>query len=98
MAMLDPRTVKGIIPLGTSMDSESQRSRDLGCWDGIGFCTPAIDALAGTVGDDWVVPGELVDSALAEGLAADVTTAERRYWHTANQENYAGHEGRDPSR
>src|SRR3712207_5124900 len=39
MAMLDPRTVKGIIPLGTSMDSASQRSRDLGCWDGIAFCT-----------------------------------------------------------
>ena len=35
MAMLAPGTVKGIIPLGTSMDFESQRSRDLGCWDGI---------------------------------------------------------------
>src|SRR3978361_2232493 len=28
MAMLSPRTVKGIILLGTSMDFESQRSRD----------------------------------------------------------------------
>ena len=45
MAMLAPRTVKGIIPLGTSMDFESRRSRDLGCWDGISFCTPAIAAL-----------------------------------------------------
>jgi pimeloyl-ACP methyl ester carboxylesterase len=39
MAMLAPGTVKGIIPLGTSMDYESQRSRDMGCWDGIDFCT-----------------------------------------------------------
>ena len=30
MAILAPGTVKGIIPLGTSMDFESQRSRDLG--------------------------------------------------------------------
>ena len=32
MAMLAPDTVKGIVPLGTSMDYESQRSRNLGCW------------------------------------------------------------------
>src|SRR6476469_10700056 len=30
MAILAPGTVKGIMPLGTSMDFESQRSRDLG--------------------------------------------------------------------
>jgi pimeloyl-ACP methyl ester carboxylesterase len=65
MAMLAPDTVKGIIPLGTSMDYESQRSRDLGCWDGVEFCTPAIDALAETVEDDWVIPTELVDAVLA---------------------------------
>src|SRR5215211_6385212 len=45
MAMLAPDTVKGIVPLGTSMDAESQRSRDLGCWDGVGFSAPAIAAL-----------------------------------------------------
>src|SRR3954467_12465534 len=37
MAILAPGTVKGVIPLGTSMDFESQRSRDLGCWDGVEF-------------------------------------------------------------
>ncbi len=62
MAMLAPGVVKGIVPLGTSMDYESQRSRDLGCWDGIAFCTPAIDELAESVGDDWVVPVEFVDA------------------------------------
>ena len=40
MAMLAPDAVKGIIPLGTSMDFESQRSRDLGCWDGIELLHP----------------------------------------------------------
>jgi pimeloyl-ACP methyl ester carboxylesterase len=94
MAMLAPRTVKGIIPLGTSMDFESQRSRDLGCWDGIGFCTPAIDALAESVSDDWVIPVELVDAVLAEGFGEDVPPQERTFWHETHQENYAGDAGR----
>ena len=85
MAILAPGTVKGIIPLGTSMDFESQRSRDLGCWDGIEFCTPAIDALAEPVGDDWVIPTELVDAVLKEGLGDDVSPEERTFWHTAYQ-------------
>ncbi len=95
MAMLAPRTVKGIIPLGTSMDSESQRSRDVGCWDGIGFCAPAIAALAESVGDDWVIPIELVDAVLKEGFGEDVPPEERAFWHATHQENYAGDAGRE---
>lgn len=94
MAMLAPRVVKGIIPLGTSMDSESQRSRDLGCWDGIGFCTPAIDALAESVAEDWVIPVELVDAVLQEGFGEDVSPEERTFWHATHQENYVGDGGR----
>lgn len=94
MAMLAPGIVKGIVLLGTSMDYESQRSRDLGCWDGIGFCTPAIDALAEGVGDDWVIPTELVDAVLGEGIGDDVPPEERTYWHVMHQKNYAGDSGR----
>ncbi|MDA0170116.1 alpha/beta hydrolase [Solirubrobacter taibaiensis] len=94
MAILAPDVVKGIIPLGTSMDFESQRSRDLGCWDGIAFCTPAIDALAAPVGDDWVIPTELVDAVLQEGLGDDVSAEERSFWHTTYQHNYTGDAGR----
>ena len=50
------------------MDYESQRSREAGCWDGIAFCTPAIDALAAPVGDEWVIPTDLVDAVLPGGL------------------------------
>jgi len=94
MAILAPDSVKGIIPLGTSMDFESRRSRDLGCWDGIAFCTPAIDALAAPVGDDWVIPTELVDAVLKEGLGEDVVPEERTFWHTTYQKNYTGDAGR----
>jgi pimeloyl-ACP methyl ester carboxylesterase len=94
MAILAPGRVMGIIPLGTSMDFESQRSRDLGCWNGIEFCTPAIDALAEPVGDDWVIPTELIDAVLKEGLGEDVPPEERSFWHATYQENYAGDTGR----
>ncbi|SDC69916.1 Pimeloyl-ACP methyl ester carboxylesterase [Geodermatophilus telluris] len=94
MAVLAPRAVQGIVLLGTSMDSESPRSRDLGCWDGVAFCTPAIDALAEEVGDDWVIPVELVDAVLAEGLGDDVPPAERSFWHETHQRNYTGDDGR----
>jgi pimeloyl-ACP methyl ester carboxylesterase len=94
MAVLAPRTVTGVVLLGTSMDAESQRSRDLGCWDGVRFCTPAIDALAEPVGDDWVIPVELVDAVLSEGLGEDVSPEERAFWHRTHQENYTGDDGR----
>lgn len=94
MAMLAPDVVTGIVPLGTSMDYESQRSRDLGCWDGIAFCTPSIEALAEPVGDDWVVPGEFVEAVLGAGLGEDVPADERAFWLATHQRNYAGDAGR----
>lgn len=93
-ALLAPDRVKGIIPLGTSMDYESQRSRDLGCWDGIGFNTPAIDSLAGSVEVDWVIPTDTVDAVLVEGFGDTVTDEMRSLWRTEHQKNYAGDDGR----
>jgi len=94
-AMLAPDRIKGIIPLGTSMDSESQQSRDLGCWDGIEFCTPAIDSLAEPVDDDWVVPEEFVNGVLDAGLGATVTAEDRAFWLGVYQHNYVGDIGRE---
>jgi pimeloyl-ACP methyl ester carboxylesterase len=94
MAMLAPDRVKGIMPLGTSMDAETQRSMELGCWDGVAFCTPAIDALAEPVDDDWVVPTDLVDAVLQEGFGDTVSQEDRSFWHAEYQKNYTGDEGR----
>lgn len=94
MAMLAPAKVKGIIPLGTSMDFESPRSRELGCWDGIEFCTPSIDSLSEPVGEEWVVPGDFVDAVLGAGLGEDVPQDERSFWHSVYQQNYVGDSGR----
>ena len=94
MAMLAPDKVKGIIVLGTSMDDESQRSRDLGCWDGDEFCTPTIDELADPVGDDWVVSDDYVTGLLESGLGDTVTPDEHDFWLTTYRANYTGDAGR----
>ncbi|MEU6112980.1 alpha/beta hydrolase [Streptomyces sp. NPDC047117] len=93
MALLAPDTVKGLITLGTSMDFESPRSRDLGCWDGVEFNTPLVDALAEPVGEDWVVPDEVVDGVFDTAMGG-VSAEEREFWLTIYRANYAGDAGR----
>jgi len=94
MAMLQPDTIAGIIPLGTSMDDESQRSRDLGCWDGTAVCAPVIADLSEPVGDDWVVADDFVDFVLGAGLGPDVSASERDFWIGEYRKNYSGDAGR----
>lgn len=89
MALMAPQVVKGLIPLGTSLDTESQRTRDLGCWDGPGFCTPFIDAFADSVDSDWVVPDQFVDDTFDAALGG-LTHDERKFWLTTYRRNYAG--------
>ncbi|MFI2241490.1 alpha/beta fold hydrolase [Streptomyces chrestomyceticus] len=93
MALLAPDIVKGLITLGTSMDSESERSRELGCWDGIGFNTPLIDDLAEPVGEDWVVPDDVVDAVFNTAMGG-LPAEERAFWLAAYRANYAGDAGR----
>ncbi|WP_421107865.1 alpha/beta fold hydrolase [Streptomyces sp. NEAU-S77] len=93
MALLAPDVVKGLIALGTSMDFESPRSRDLGCWDGVEFNTPLVDALADPVGEDWVVPDQFVDEVLDAALGG-VSGEERDFWLATYRTNYAGDAGR----
>lgn len=94
MAMLAPARIKGIMPLGTSMDFESARSQQLGCWNGVEFCTPAIDGHAAPVGDDWTVAPEFVEALLPAGFGPDVPPDERAFWLATLQRNYTGDEGR----
>lgn len=93
MALLAPDVVRGVVLLGTSMDFESPRSRELGCWDGIGFNTPYIDSLADPVGADWVVPDRFVDDVFTAALGG-ISGEEREFWLSAYRANYAGDAGR----
>jgi pimeloyl-ACP methyl ester carboxylesterase len=94
MALLAPERIKGIIPLGTSMDHESQQSQDLGCWNGNTFLTSSIDDLAQNVGDTFELSSEFCDGVLQVGLGNAVTAAERDFWHASMKSNYTGDEGR----
>jgi len=51
MALVD--RIEGLLPLGTSMDYESARSRELGCWDGVAACTGPIN--------QWTVADPLLE-------------------------------------
>lgn len=93
MALLAPDVVKGVMALGTSMDYESQRSRDLGCWDGVAFNTPIVDAFAEPVDEDWVVPDQFVDDVFDAALGG-ISGEERELWIAAYRANYAGDAGR----
>lgn len=94
-AMLAPDRIKGIMPLGTSMDRESQQSQELGCWDGTEFCTPAIDTLAEPVSEDWVVPDEFVIGVLGAGLGDSVSDEDQAFWLDVYRRNYSGDSGRE---
>ena len=93
MALLAPDVVQGLMPRGTSMDVESQRSRDLGCWDGPAFCTPFIEEFADPVDEDWVVPDQFVDDTFDAALGG-LGEQERSRWLQIYEANYAGDEGR----
>jgi pimeloyl-ACP methyl ester carboxylesterase len=41
-----------------------------------------------------VIPTELVDAVLKEGLGDDVADDERAFWHATYQRNYTGDDGR----
>jgi pimeloyl-ACP methyl ester carboxylesterase len=94
MAMLAPARIKGIIPLGTSMDYESPRTQALGCWNGSDACTPVIDALSAPVGDDWTVDGGFTDFILSAGIGGPKSEDQRQHWHRLHRQDYAGDAGR----
>jgi len=94
MAMLQPERIAGIIPLGTSMDRESARSHEMGCWNGDEVCSPVIAQLSTPVGEDWTVDGGFTDFILSAGIGGPTSEEQRQHWHRVHRANYAGDAGR----
>lgn len=94
MALLAPDRIKGIVPLGTSMDYESADSMARGCWNGAEFNSPLVDAVADPVPEDWQPADEFCDALLAAGFGPDVSQDERAFWHKTLKANYTGDAGR----
>ena len=81
--MSNSRSIKiqGLIVIGTSMDSESPRSRDLGCWDcptaTAGFVQLAADL---TPKDDFEPGQDYYDYLMDIGHGKDADAPTRAFW------------------
>jgi len=96
MALLAPDVMAGIIPLGTSMDKECQRTIDLGCWDGfkdVGQCVEAFKP-TGQKDDNFEPPLWYCDFLIDIGFGKDVDSKVRDFWRKEIQDNYRGDEGK----
>lgn len=91
--------IQGIIPLGTSMDFESERTRKLGCWDGVAACTGPIDQWTTTASTPDFHPDENFCNFLIDiGFGKNCGDETRTFWTKTIQSNYQGDEGRRRAR
>ncbi|KMP02222.1 hypothetical protein CISG_06171 [Coccidioides immitis RMSCC 3703] len=95
MALLAPEKIQGIIPLGTSMDSESPRSRALGCWDPIQPCADLINSwTSDTPTPDFSLTQSYCDFLIDAGFGANCPSEVRAFWSQTLQSKYRGNGGR----
>lgn len=98
MALLGPDAIEGIIPLGTSLDYESERTRQLGCWNGPADLAPNIKKWTmhpqETASDNFE-PGEEYSNFLIDiGFGKNCDKSARDFWNQTIKENYRGDAGR----
>jgi len=99
MALLAPDKIEGIIPLGTSMDYESERTRKLGCWDGFEACTGPINAWTTNDNTSNFQPDlDYCNFLIDIGFGKDCSEDVRKFWQKTIQGNYQGDDGRRRAR
>jgi len=99
MALVAPDKIEGIIPLGTSMDYESERTRKLGCWDGIDACTGPINKWTTTQSTPQFEPDtDYCDFLIDIGFGKDCDASVRSFWRETIKANYQGDDGRRRAR
>ena len=99
MALLAPEKIEGIVPLGTSMDSESQRTRSLGYWDAIEFYTGIIEKWTTTKATpDFEPDDDFCKFLINVGFGKDCDNSIRDYWKKKIKSNYQGDDGRKRAR
>ena len=90
--------ILGIIPLGTSLDYESERSRQLGCWQ-------SKDALANLITNEWSAKNgqptpdfapskDFASFLMDQGFGPDLEAKLHEFWYGELVKNYSGDEGR----
>jgi pimeloyl-ACP methyl ester carboxylesterase len=96
MALMRPDKIAGIIPLGTSLDSETERTRSLNCWDAPSLLTPSIEKWTSKQPTPHFEPDqEYCDFLIDIGFGKDDCPADvRDFWRKTIRENYLGDDGR----
>jgi hypothetical protein len=89
------KQIEGIIPLGTSLDNESERTRTLGCWNGPADLQPNIEKWTTNEKTDKFEPDTsysdfLIDIGFGKNCPSDV----RKFWRDTIRSNYQGDDGR----
>lgn len=95
MALLQPQRIAGIIPLGTSMDYESERTRKLGNFNAIDTLTPPIQDLESKdPTPNFAMPNYFREFPIYTGFGQDIDKATVNFWWNEYSENYKGDDGR----
>lgn len=95
MALLQPNRIAGIIPLGTSMDHESDRTRKLGNFNAIETLTPPIkDLESKDPTPDFIMPDYFRKFPIYTGFGQDIDQATVDFWWDEYGKNYKGDDGR----
>lgn len=99
MALLAPDRIEGIIPLGTSLDAETLRTRELGCWDGIDACTGPINQwTTNETTPDFEPDNEFCNFLIDIGFGKNCSQSTRDFWTKTIKSNYQGDDGRRRAR
>ncbi|KAJ5887035.1 uncharacterized protein N7473_009709 [Penicillium subrubescens] len=94
MALLRPEKILGIIPMGTSMDCESERTRQLDCWNGPAIVSRFLKQWASSEATPNFEPDDVYcDAVIGIGLN-QVTPEVHEFWRKTIKSNYQGDEGR----
>lgn len=90
--------ILGVIPLGTSMDYESPRTRDLGCWNGYDLGIQFVSAWKAaptSSQDDFYVGDDYAGAVSVLGFGPSCPPEVRDFWTSHLRKSYAGEEGRN---
>ncbi|KHO00614.1 uncharacterized protein MAM_01392 [Metarhizium album ARSEF 1941] len=95
MALLAPSRILGLLPLGTSMDSESAASREKGCWDPHAQLLPFYNSwCSATPTPDFVVDETWRGMVARLGFSGIVASETLSFWDETLKNVYSGDEGR----
>lgn len=87
--------------MGTSLDFESAKTRELGCWDAPRDLTPVIEGWTAkdkTPVDDFRPGNEFADFLIDIGFGKDCAQDVRDFWRNEIAQNYTGDGGRKRAR